>query len=184
MIACATVIVLNLRNYYFIFPHIAACLSWWRGNFMLESSVSLQRVRNICTAVTLLPVAMVVYYYKLAPLAYVAGWLVLRLLPSMLITPDRKHVQVWEVARRCVRNYFIPYGMLLVLTVGVCSLLRVSDEVAKIVLLVETAVSYIVFFRRKRQIFKSAFGGFTVFLYLCALEIIPTGLLVAATVLF
>ena len=184
VIACAIVILLNLRNYYFIFPHIAACLGWWRGNFMLESSVSLQRVRNICAATTLLPVAMVVYHYGLAPLAYAGGYLAVRLVPAVLITPDKKYAQTWEVARRCIRNYFIPYGMLLVLTVGICVLLRVSDDVTKFVLLGETAFSYVVFFRRKRQIFKSAFGGFTVFLYLCALEIIPTGLLIAVTILF
>ncbi len=47
-----------------------------------------------------------------------------------------------------------------------------------------SAFIYALYMLRKFQIFASGFSILTCFLYLCALEIIPTGLLVASALIF
>ena len=65
-------------------------------------------------------------------------------------------------------------------TVGILALAGVNDLTVKTVILAETAFIYLVYLIRKSQILSMVCGPLQVFLYLCALEVLPTGLLVAS----
>ena len=67
---------------------------------------------------------------------------------------------------------------------GVLSFVGTDTEVIKTAMIWISAFTYALFLLRKTQIFSSSCNFFSAFLYLCALEIIPTGILVVPAVIF
>lgn len=183
ILGCAAILLLNQRNYYFIFPYLIDCAWQWRGNLRLEASVPRTRVRNLSSAVTVLPLALVFLRFDVLPLCLVLLWWLLRTLVTLLLRPKGKGEQYYDAARRSGMNYFILYGLLVLPVVGGLWLFHVPPMPVRVVLLAVSGLFYLLFLVRKTQILRSVFRHLTVFLYLCALEIIPSALLVAATVL-
>lgn len=80
-----------------------------------------------------------------------------------------------------VSHVFLVLGALIVCVVfGVCKLVCVEDSLVRDIIMWTMAGIYVVYLLRVFQVFCSPRGFFSAFLYLCALEIIPTGLLVAS----
>ena len=183
ILGCAVVFLLNLRNYYYIFPYLTDCAWQWRGNLRLEASVPRTRVRDLSSLASLLPTILIFLRYDVIPLAFVLLWWLLRWILTPILRPNSKFVQYYDVARRSGMNYFILYTLSLLPVVGVLWLSHVPDMPVRIVLLAITGLFYLLFLRRKAQILASVFRHMAVFLYLCALEFIPSALLVAAMVL-
>ena len=80
------------------------------------------------------------------------------------------------------------YDVLLVLAVlvtgGILSYFNVPPTVIRNTIVWISAAIYLLFLTRKFQIFTSYCSVFSAFLYLCALEIIPTGTLVVSAIIF
>ena len=183
ILGCAVVLLLNLRNYYYIFPYLADCAWQWRGNLRLEASVPRTRVRDLSCGVTVLPLALIFLRYDIAPLVFVLAWWLLRRILTQVFHPNGKGLQNYDAAGRSGMNYFILYGLLLLPVVGAMWVFRVPDLPFRVVIFAMSGLFYLLFLVRKSQFLQSIFRPLTVFLYLCALEIIPSALLVAATVL-
>ena len=67
---------------------------------------------------------------------------------------------------------------------GVMSFIEMDETVIRTAMLCVSALIYALFMLRKLQIFASGCSFFAAFLYLCALEILPTGVLVASAIIF
>jgi hypothetical protein len=74
--------------------------------------------------------------------------------------------------------------LLLIATGGVLSLVDVEISHIRTAMFWISGSIYTVFILRKTQIFLSSGSIFASFLYLCALEILPTGVLIASAVIF
>lgn len=190
--------LLFIRNFLNIIPYLFDNFTRARGSVALESSVRVSRDRNIVALVLIIPCIMVINKYGLYEPDLIKGadedvhllvvavvfflYLLLRFILSVALRPKRGGDN-YVMARRSAYTFFILIGLLVLPTVGILSLFHVNPLTVRTVLLVEISVIYLVYFVRKAQILSLSCSSLTVFLYLCALEILPTGLLVASALL-
>ena len=185
--------LLALRNFLNVLPYLADNVFRARGSAALENSVRVSRDRNIVAAVFLIPAILLVYRYRLVDVAWFGtlspdmrlvavagvfvGYLVIRFLLYRWLRPRRRYDD-YQMAYRAGYTFFILLMMLALATVGVCCVLGVPDETVKTILLVETGVTFLLYFFRKGQILSLSCKPLTTFLYLCALELLPAALVV------
>ena len=190
--------LLALRNFLNVLPYLSDSILRARGSAALENSVRVSRDRNLVAAVFLVPAILLIYRYRLYDLAWfdtlspdmrlaaVAGvfvaYLFLRFLMYRWLRPRRRYDD-YQMAYRAGFTFFILLMMLALLTVGVCYILHLSDLTIKTILLVETGVMYLLYVFRRGQILSMSCNSLTTFSYLCALELLPTALLVASAVI-
>ena len=162
----------------------------------LEASVRHSRDRNALFYVCVPLLALVSSRYMLyAPawlesfsfgartlltLAVFAGYVLIR--EILVAAAWNRHIsrETYFLSARCFRNFFILSVLLLVITVGVMSIFRANDLSVKYVCLAEAALVHVLFLFRRTQILRNSCNQFTAILYLCALEWLPTFLLVAS----
>ena len=73
--------------------------------------------------------------------------------------------------------------LLMLATAGILFLFKLPDQLIRTVLYLEIAGIYLVFLIRRTQILSLSCNHFRTFLYLCALELIPTAALIASALL-
>ena len=185
--------LLALRSFLNVLPYLADGIFRARGSAALEGSVRVSRDRNLVAAVFLIPAILVVYRYRLvdvdlfdtlspdmrllAVAGVFVGYLLLRFLLYRWMKPRRRYDD-YQMAYRAGYTFFILQMMLILVTVGVCYVLRLPDETVRTVLLVETGVMFFLYLVRKGQILSLSCKPLTTFLYLCALELLPAALVV------
>ncbi len=193
-VAAALLFIINLPNYLHILPHLLKCASMWRRNLSLEHSMQLVRSRNLSCWACLLPFCLIAACYDLAgeriispaagtvhtlaTMALVAAWALLRQVLYLISGMRARKRQTWQAAHRAGYNFFILLVSVMLLTVGFVLLPGIGRQSARTILLIECGLVYMLFLIRKSQILASEYPLFTTFLYLCALEFLPTGILI------
>ncbi|MCR4824501.1 MAG: hypothetical protein K5849_03990 [Bacteroidales bacterium] len=183
-----------------LIPHLLYSFDRTRGAEALEHSIGTARSRNFSALICTLPFCLMADRYALmrpdffagippqwsapATLGLLVAFILVRSLFYLLIRPRRMGSEQFATLRHNPYNYFILLTALMLLSVGFLSMLHVPDAVIRTVLWAEIAVIYLFALIRSGQ-FLGSFGmGFTTFLYLCGLEIIPAALMVAVVVFF
>ena len=87
------------------------------------------------------------------------------------------------VAGYAAHTFFVILTLMLLAAGGIMSVTGTDETVIKTAMLWISAGIYLLFILRKFEIFVSSCSVFTAFLYLCALEIIPTGTLVISAII-
>ena len=190
--------ILLLRTFLQLLPFIADSLMRARGSAALENSVRVSRDRNTVALVMMLPGFLLAFRYRLYDPSFIAaysgdarlwligacftGYLVLRLIIYLLLKPRRRY-ENYQVAHHASYTFFIILVLMALVTAGVLSLFRVQDSAVRMVRYVETASVYLVFLIRRTQILSLSCNHFRTFLYLCALELIPSAALIVSAVL-
>lgn len=192
------IVLLLLRQLVNILPSLFACLIRWKESVNMESSVKLSRDRNFLALAMVIPFCLVCFRYRLYAPAYLEGigdnavlwiyfavftvYVLLRMLMVWLIRPDKMPKKIYVAANMSAFSFFIIYTLLLLAAGAVMGLFDMPDETVRVAMLWISALIYAVFLLRKTQIFSSSCSVFIGFLYLCALELIPTGILVVSGV--
>lgn len=192
--------VLYLRRLVGILPYLVRGLWRWREVPALEASMRLSRDRSSFALVMIVPFCLVLSRYDLFPIRFLADWdpglrtlafvglfafyALLRQFLVRVAEPRRMNYDTYRMAAISGYNYFIVLTLLLVATAGIATLAGVNELTLKKILLYEIAVVFAVFLLRRTQILSNACNQLTAFLYLCALEILPAGLLVASALIF
>ena len=192
------IVLLLLRQLVNILPSLFACLIRWKESVNMETSVKLSRDRNYLALAMVIPFCLVTFRYRLyAPdflkgfgedallwlyIAIFAAYVLLRVLMIWLIRPDKMPKKTYVAANMSAFSFFIIYTLLLLATGAVMGLFDLPDETVRVAMLWISVLIYTVFLLRKTQIFSSSCSVFIGFLYLCALELIPTGILVVSGV--
>lgn len=187
--------ILNIRNFITILPSLQESFLRYRGSYNLETRVRLMRARSIVAMVLIIPFCLIAHRYSLlhfdildsinanlSILAFCGIFLVYALLRWILmwqLEPKRKSREAYHVAHRASHTFFIIMAALELLAIGILSIFGASDSFITSVLQYIICFVYLVYVWRKLQILGSAFSSFIIILYLCALEILPTGLLLA-----
>ena len=192
--------MLLMKRLVNVFPSLVACL--WRGKecFNLESSVKLARDRNIIALAMIVPFCLVVCRYRLYNPSFVRNFTpdvllgmyfgvffvysLLRILVSALFKPKSMPDKTYRIAIKASFTFFAVLTLLLLAVAGVMEIFDVKDAVVRSAMLWVSAGIYAIFLLRKCQIFVSSCSVFAAFLYLCALEIVPTGILVVSALIF
>ncbi len=193
-------IITLLRRLVNILPSLMSCLVRWKESVNLEASVKNSYDRDIIAIGMVIPFCLVAERFNMYALSFMermdenlrigiifgffAAYLIVRLLASMMVMTKKDKKKTQDTAHKAAYTFFIILTLVLVLTGGLLSFIGISPNVIRSTMLWISAVIYTVFLLRKTQIFASSFSILTSFLYLCALEIIPTGLLIAPVLIF
>lgn len=192
--------ILLIRNIINILPYLIGCAWRWKENVNLEDSTKLCRDRDAIFILSCFPFCLIAADFRLwgasftsrlgqtAEFLVTAGvflvYLGLRFVTHKFVRPSRISSKMYRTAANTFRTFFITITVTILTTAGICGLFNASADVVRSIILWETGVLYFISLLRKSQIFASGCTIFSTILYLCALEILPTGLLVASALTF
>ena len=199
LVIATLLLLISLRIFLGIAPRLLDSISRWKACVNIDASVQLKSDRNMLGVIATLPLALVADRYNffnagildiipeawssLVTLGIIVIWLLLRHLCFYLCLLRTQRPETFRTAHKSFFNYWILASLLLTLTAGVISFTNIPDAAGRTILLYELAVMYLIALLRKSQILLSFCGPLTTFLYLCALEFIPTGALIAGCIL-
>ena len=192
--------LLLLKTMVGVFPSLIACLTRWKESVNLDASVQLSRNRDITALALVIPFCLTVTRFRLydphfmvglndngrlaVTIGILIGWMLLRTFLEHLLRPRKGNPKAYGTARKAAYTYLCILTLLLMLTGGIMAFVDAAPETIKTAMLWISATIYAVLLLRKTQILISSYSFFASFLYLCALEIIPTGALVASDIIF
>ncbi|MGM9735114.1 MAG: hypothetical protein ACI3ZL_01750 [Candidatus Cryptobacteroides sp.] len=192
--------ILLLKKIVNIFPSLIACALRWKESCNLEASVKLSRDRDIIAFTMIIPFCLVVEHFQLYRPGYMDGlreslriaataatfvtYIGVRLLAIIICRPKKSTVRTFATGCKASATFFILLTFILLIMGGVSGFIDLDPEFIKPAMLWVSAGVYVLFLIRSVQIFASSCSLFTAFLYLCALEIVPTGLLVGSVFVF
>ena len=195
----ALLVLLNMRTFIHIIPQLMPTLTRWKTCLGLDHNIHLCRERNYAALILFVPFCLLADRYGLihpsriealpadwqvpAVTGFFLAYLIVRRLFYALCSLRTRRRETFFAAYRSSYGYFVLMMLLLFASVGICYVLGCNELVFNRVLLGEILVCYLVSVVRKAQILNSFCNPFVTFLYLCGLELIPTGLLAAAVVL-
>ena len=193
------IIIILLRRLVNIYPSLLACMIRWKESVNLEMSVKLSRDRNILAVALIIPFCITAFRFGLyspsylenfnenAGLAITIGvftaYILLRLALTALCRSKKSRKPAYSTSVAAARTFFIILALLLMATGGIMSFVGTAPDTIKDAMIWLSGAIYALFLLRRIQIFASSYNFFTVFLYLCALEIIPTGVLVTSAMI-
>lgn len=194
VIVAAFLVVLFIGEFYRCASDILKYADRWKWAFTIEESIPLARSRDACALLSVLPLTLVLDRFGVFALPFptvipescgvvitfgiLAAWFILRSIIYYLLSPSSGSSQKFATAKRTERNFVVLMTWMLLLVAGVLSAFNVGDAASRICIIIVLCISYIHFLVKKAQILGSFCAPLSTFLYLCALEIIPTALLV------
>jgi hypothetical protein len=197
MVAFVALALALLPTFFHLAPYLADAVFRARGSEALEFSVRVTRERNIFSYILLIPAVLVVSRYRLYDPSFIqnipdgwrlpalagvlAAYLLLRLIIYLILKP-RRRFEYYRLAHRAIYTFFILFMLVALPAIGLMTLVDANDVIIRTVLYVLLAVVYFIYLIRRTQILSLSCGGFTTFLYLCALELIPTAALIVSAV--
>ena len=193
-------VLLTLRRLVGVFPSLMACLIRWKESVNLEASVQLSRDRNILSRAMFIPLCLVVWRFGLYRPAFMQGfteeeglgitiaviltYVLLRKALEFLFHPRKNTCKTYWTACKASRTFFSILTLTLLAMGGIMAFIGTEPATIESAMLWVSAAIYLVFLLRKFQILMSSASFFAAFLYLCALEIIPTGAIFASAIVF
>ena len=192
--------VLPMRRFVGIFPSLMACIVRWKESVNLDASVQLSRDRDIMAIAMVMPFCLTAGKFdfyspvwtgqfgadgKLGiTIGVFIGYILLRKGLEHVLRPKKMNPKTYRTACKSSHTFFIILTLTLMAMGSVMSFIDVAPMEIKNAMLWVSGATYAVFLLRKTQIFTSSCSFFSGFLYLCALEILPTGALVASALIF
>ena len=192
--------LLMLRRCVGIFPSLMACLVRWKESVNLDASVQLSRDRDAMALAMAMPFCLTAGKFALySPLwtrqfgadsrlgitiGIIVSYFLLRKGLEHILRPKKMNKKTYKTACKSSHTFFIILTLVLMSMGGIMSFAKASPMEIKNAMLWVSGAIYALFLLRKTQIFTSSCSFFSGFLYLCALEILPTGALVASALIF
>jgi hypothetical protein len=193
------IIIILLKRLVNIYPSLLACMMRWKENVNLEMSVKLSRDRNILAVALVIPFCITAFRFGLYSPSFLEGfnetvglaitigvfvaYILLRWILTAICRSKKSRKSAYSTSVAASRTFFIILTLLLMAIGGIMSFIGVDSKTIKDAMIWISGAIYLLFLLRRIQIFASSYNFFTVFLYLCALEIIPTGVLVTSAMI-
>ena len=190
--------LLELRNFLHVAPFLWDSVFRARGSVALENNVRVARERSQLTLILIIPAILFIYRYRLYDARFLQGltddwrlvavagvflgYLLLRTLMYLFLKPKRR-ADNFRVAHRAGYTFFILLMLPAIAGVTILYFFGANDFIIKTFLYILSGIAYLMFLIRKTQILSLSCNPLLTFLYLCGLEILPTGALVATAVL-
>ncbi len=203
LIGTALLVLFIIPELYKLMPAMVGCLLRSRGNLEVEHSISTARSRNVCARLLVVPFLVAIDRYCLYDADFLAGWgepwlrlgelaavvvavLIFRLILHALLLGRRLRLDADsnKAITRGILNYFISFAILMMLSISILYMFKASDEAIRLVISGELAVFWLLSVVREGQILQQKCGVFATFLYLCGLELLPAGALIASALIF
>lgn len=198
MLLFVVLTLFNLKDFIRMLPQLVDCLGRKSSCINIEHSVHTSRERNFSAFILALPFCLVADRLDLYRPEFLSavphGWMALVILGALLLyvllrlflssfrKPYHISYEAWQGIKRCCYTYFIFTVVIVLATVGLLTLFHAPDATPRSVAYIEMGIIYLLSFVRTGQILSDYCNGFGTFLYLCALEIIPMGALIASAI--
>lgn len=198
-LASLLIVMLLLRRLVGVFPSLMACLIRSKENINLEASVQLSRDRDILAWTMIIPFCLTVCKHGLYSPSFINGFneeiqfcIILGTLTALVLVrkvlewifrPQKISEKSVDTARKAARTFFSLLTLVLLASGWILSFTDTPAETTRHAMLWISAAIYLIFLIRKLQILKSSASFFAAFLYLCALEFIPTGAIIASAII-
>ena len=192
-------VVAMLRKMVSVLPSVLSCAARWRECINMESSVKMRTKRDLTAGLLLVPFCLVISRYELISYSFIQNpthevlfgitlatfftYFLFRILTTHLFI-SRKNRKNAYAAIRSERTFFIIMALCTLAISWIMELCGCNPDVIGNTIIWISAATYSLFLIRKYQIFNSYCSVFSGFLYLCALEIIPTGTLLVTVIIF
>ena len=192
--------LLLLRTFVEVFPSLMACLVRWKESVNLDASVMLSRDRDIMAIAMIMPFCLTVARFSLytpswtgqfgadgrlgITIGIVTAYILLRKGLEHVFRSKKVSPKTYKTACKASHTFFIILTLALMVMGGTLSFIETDPIAIRNAMLWVSAITYMLFLLRKVQIFNSSCSFFISFLYLCALEILPTGALVVSALIF
>ncbi len=199
-IALAVILFLiTFREFVAIVPYLLDAFSRWRACLNIDSNIQTRNARNLLGFIFITPITVIADRFSFIPagrlaavpaewhivavLGIIVSWLLLKSIIYFILSFRVRKKELFQTAHKSFYNFWILAGALNIITGGICLLSGADLSITRTVLLGELALLYFVAIIRKSQILGSFCSLLHTFLYLCALEILPTGTLIALSLL-
>ena len=198
IISTVSVIIL-MRRLLNIYPSLLACIIRWKESINLEASVKHSLDRNMFAVTMIIPFCLIVYRFGIYSPAFMEGinetfslliiigifgaYFALRRAMIRIMRPKKMNPKTYKAAICCAYTFFIILTLTLFFVGGIMALLKTDPIVTRTAIIWLSAIIYGIYIFRKTQIFTSSCSIFRGFLYLCGLEIFPTGVLIASALI-
>lgn len=195
-----TLILMNLKLFVGVFPSLLACVTRVKESINIEASAKLSRDRNAAALLMAVPFILTIWRFRLyypmfihdcndtfgllITAGVIMAYFILRKALESVIGPSKRSDKTFQTACRASRTFLALLAILLISVGSLLTAVDVQEEAVRNAMLWISAGIYLIFLLRKMQILLSSSSFFACFLYLCALEIIPTGALVASAIIF
>ena len=192
-------IIIMLRRIVDILPGVFACVLRWKECVKIDEIVKVSRDRDLTALALIIPMLLVIQKHNLLPYRFLTdmspessfgiitaifiGYLALRMAASVLLLPQKSHKKS-RAADNSDRTFFIILTVVTLACSWILSMMNVEASAIRHTIIWLSAAIYLLYLLRKFQIFQSSHSIFTAFLYLCALEFVPTGILVVSAIIF
>lgn len=193
-------VITMIRRLVGIFPSIMSCLVRWKENISLQHSLRTRTDRDIFATAMLVPFVLTAYRFRMycpefmqginedarlgLTFAVFAAYIALRVACKYTFRMHKTPNSTYETATDSVKTYFVIMTILMMVAGCISSVTDAPLAHIRTAMFWISGAMYLVFLVRKSQIFHSSCSLFVTFLYLCALEILPTGVLIASAVIF
>lgn len=191
--------LISLRRLLSIFPRLIDSLTRWKACVNIEASLQVKTDRNLLGILYTIPIALMMDKYELLQIdamelipeglhglvttGAIFIWLLIRRFIYLVLSARVRKVEMFRTAYYSFFNFWILAGFLTVCTASLAAVLNVGSALAGRIIFYEIMLLYAIALLRKHQILRSFCNPFITFLYLCALEFIPTGALIAGVIL-
>ena len=193
-------IMMLLKTIVGIFPSILASVIRWKENINIESSVRLSRDRDFASYSMVIPFCLLIFRFRIYNPGFIANlpdiarlWAILgvfavyilfRKSAVLLARPRRIPQKTYLAGEKSANTFFIFLTLVLLSVASIATFFNAPQEAVRTACIWLSALIYGLYLLRKVQIFMSSCSLFAAFLYLCALEILPTGILVVSDIIF
>ena len=194
------IILIMFRRLVGVCPSLLACLIRGKESINLEASVQLSIDRDLLALSMIIPFCLTVWRFNLYTPSFMSdcnenicfliifgaliALITLRKILEWAFRPHKISTKTYKTAGKAARTFFSLLTLLLLGVGWVSSFVGTPAETIKSAMLWISAAIYLIFVIRKTQILTSSASFFAGFLYLCALEIIPTGAIIASAIIF
>ena len=189
-----------LKRLVNMFPSLLACMVRWKENINIQSSIRTSTDRDILAISMIIPFCLTAFRFRMYCPAWLDGmgqggrlgatigifltYIAMRAACRYFFRFHSTPSSVYKAATDSVRTYFILFVLLLMAVGSIMTVAGAPLTTVRGAMFWISGAMYLVFIVRKTQIFLSSCSFFVSFLYLCALEILPTGVLLASAVIF
>ena len=194
------IFIFQLRRILRIMPYLLEGLFRSKKLIDLEDGMRLIRDRNSLVPNALLAMVLLSSAYGLYEPDFLAGFnggvrtlviagvfcafVLVRHVMIMMMSRYKLEGETYQLNNRIGNDFLILATVFSLLLAGILSVFNASPEMIRTALDYLLIFFYALFLFRRGQILSGSCSQLTAFLYLCTLEILPAGLLVASEILF
>ncbi|MCQ2176832.1 MAG: DUF4271 domain-containing protein [Bacteroidales bacterium] len=195
-IACVILGMIVISDTVQIFPRLVDCIFRWRACLSMEHSLGDARARNSAASVSILALSLVTSRYclygpsflfmipewsmTLICIGVVISYFLLRLVLFLLLNMTSLRGDERKAVIHSSATFCIPTTVMMLFTMALLDACGAPDGSIRVALIAELGLGWLISLVRTGQIIGSHYSGFTTFLYLCALEILPAAAVVAS----